>query len=439
MAVGGLGPSLVTAPALTGALILAVTAGLTYPLIGGGLASWLSVWLLAISAAEVALSDSVRLTVTGLLALLGATGLIVTTSKLDRAAKLPSLFSAVVLGWWMLQSLNSNVPSLNVAAAGMRKSVFLFVGLWLGMFLAYRVGPDRVARWFAYLLTGSICVALALHNFAPAVEQGFARDADVATATYAGVYRLAGTFAGPFHAGLAASALLVVSIGGFLARRGSALSSGLLSIIGGIALLQTEVRSAFLGGLAAATYLIVMNPTHTAKRRLRSIVTFMIFILGCVLAYRTSPSVASLANSTNDARFQQRFFSYREGIRLVREEPWFGYGSGSAGDTMAYDFAGSVHLTSHNMMLKYAIEGGMIGLTLVICLLASLWLALRRQRTAESFVARGLLILLLVMGISGSIVEALPVSLWLFAMMGAALTVKGGEPISNENTHATVP
>jgi len=118
----------------------------------------------------------------------------------------------------------------------------------------------------------------------------------------------------------------------------------------------------------------------------------------------------------------------------MRDRPLLGYGSGSAGDTLNEEFFGRVHITAHDMLLKYAIEGGVIGLVLVCALLVSIWLGLRKAGTREALVARGLLVLLLVMGITGSVVEALPVSFWLLVVMGACL-----DPAQRGTTSILVP
>ena len=416
-----LGAGLVTDPLLGLSATAACLALLVLPLVRSGFVTWIAVCLLTLSVADAALPNVARLALSASLVLVAALALSELPSRGPSATGRAQVLSLCVFFWWMLESANSNVPDLAVGVAGLRKSIFLFVGLWLGIVLARRLGSRAVLTLMTWLLAGSLVVALFVHNVAPGVEQGIVRSAGAATGNFGGVYRLAGIFAGPFHAALASAALVVIAVADFVSGKRARLPTTVLLAVGSLALLQTDVRSGFVGLAAAVLYVLVLNPRRGERRVLRTLTSAGGFVLGALVAFRLSSAVGSLATTSSDVRFQGRFDIYAEGLRLMRDRPLLGYGSGSAGDTLNEEFFGRVHITAHDMLLKYAIEGGVIGLVLVCALLVSIWLGLHKAGTREALVARGLLVLLLVMGVTGSVVEALPVSFWLPVVMGACL------------------
>lgn len=415
------GVGLVIDPFLSLFVVAACLALLILPLARNDSVVWFAACLLMLSATEAALPNVARLALSASLALVAALALNELPLRGPSAIGRTQILSLFVFAWWILEMANSNIPDLTFAGLGLRKSVFLFVGLWLGILVARRLGSRVVLTFITWLLAGSLVVALILHNFAPTVEQSITRNADVATATYGGVYRLAGTFSGPFHAALASAALVTIAVADFVHKARAPFQTAVLLVVGSLALLQTDVRSGFVGLAAAVLYVLVINPEREERRILRTLTAAGGFLLASLLAFRLSSSVASLAATSSDVRFQGRFISYDDGLRLLRDRPFFGYGSGSAGDTLSTGLFGGVHITSHDLILKYAIEGGVIGLVLVCALLVSIWIGLRKAATKEALVARGLLVLLLVMGVTGSVVEALPVSFWLLVVMGACL------------------
>jgi O-antigen ligase len=382
----------------------------------------LAVAALALTVVDAALPPPMRIAV--LLAILFSAGvsLLGVGPDLTRDARRTLRLGVAVIVFWVVQIANPNVPNLGTGFAGLRLSTFLWIGLLLGAGLAARHGPGFVLQLTALLLTISLGLALTLHFLAPSVEQGISRSANVATATFQGDYRLAGLFSGPFHASLAGVMLTILGTNALLQGSASRKNAFMMCVIGIASVLTAQVRTGFVALAVAVVFLIIgRGPTLRRGRLLARSALLAASLSIAYVAYTRSTVVSSLGASTVDTRFTGRFTSYREGLRLFGEQPLIGYGSGSAGDSLADAFFGAVHITGHNMFLKIAVEGGVVGLMLVVLLCMSLWRQMSRVRSATSQAGRALLIAFLVMGLTGSIIEALPVSLWLCLILGAAL------------------
>jgi O-antigen ligase len=102
---------------------------------------------------------------------------------------------------------------------------------------------------------------------------------------------------------------------------------------------------------------------------------------------------------------------------MIRESPAIGWGPGSAGSTLESAFFLRRHVTSHNMVFGFLVEGGFVGLLLVVC---ALWVALRSARGLRSLAhpAAAAAIGLIGFGLSGDVSEALPISLFLLILIG---------------------
>lgn len=104
------------------------------------------------------------------------------------------------------------------------------------------------------------------------------------------------------------------------------------------------------------------------------------------------------------------------------DSPVYGWGSGSAGDTLGSAFAGGEHVTPHNILLKFAVEGGLIGLALLGAVVASIvsgltWRSVHGQLATVSAVG------LLAMGITGSAIDTLPVSYLALMLVGLGIGI----------------
>jgi O-antigen ligase len=134
-------------------------------------------------------------------------------------------------------------------------------------------------------------------------------------------------------------------------------------------------------------------------------------------ARRNTAFARLLDTGLQDSRFTSRFGTWQTSVDLVDRSPFFGWGSGSAGDTLGASFALGQHITAHNVFLKYAVEGGVLQGLLFLALCVALLIAVRPRRDATRF-GLAAAIPLLVFGSLGASVESLPVSFGLAVIWG---------------------
>lgn len=354
--------------------------------------------------------------------------------RASTAQKTSVLATVTVCMWWTLEVANPNVLSLADGLDGLRKSLMLFLGFWIGIRWAAQAGASTVVRLVTRLIASTLALALVIHRFAPQVEQGVIRSADMATATIFGDYRLAGLFAGPFHIGLAAATVLSLAVVSHLTSAAPWWANCLVGSIAVAALLASEVRTAYVAAVVAVTVAIISSlDLRTRPLRVATAVAFV--TMTGVFAARNSASVSSILDAGTDTRLLNRLLVYDTGVKLVVSRKWFGYGTGSASDTGDPSGFG-VTIVSHNVLLKFAFEGGLVGLALFVIAATCLW---RASRVDDRFLrgsAVASLAAMATMGATGSMVEALPVTLWLLMIVGAVSTETGRVP--SADTDATV-
>lgn len=320
--------------------------------------------------------------------------------------------------WFLLGALHPNVPSLYAGAVGWRKAVLPLGGIFMGM-AARSTLRVKLERAVVGVLGSALAASVLLHIYFPSLESEVSRGADVYTSLIAGQARLQGVFSGPFHIALAS--LVVLAWAMVRIRRFPFLGLS-LATVGAIALYLSLVRTGFVAvGVLVAIYVLVQGGS---SRRLARFMAATAVATGAYFVFVSTPEsvliLESLGGASSDSRLLNRFPGYEAALDLVADSPIFGWGAGSAGDTIAQLFVGSVHLTPHNILLKMLFEGGIIGLaifaTLVVTLLSNL---LKGGEAGKS----GLMALtaLLVMGLTGSAIEAMPVAYFVFVLVGCGL------------------
>jgi O-antigen ligase len=275
---------------------------------------------------------------------------------------------------------------------------------------------------FERLVIGSVASALAVSifgfYFAPGIEQLVSRSAGEYTSLYAGQARLQGIFSGPFHVSAGGVLLLCWVIVRWKEHR---VLAALYAAIGMVSVYLSLVRSAYIALAIVVLVAVLFSPAAQTMFRRAAIVIVggaCIYALSVYTQSNLFATAQSISDFSTDGRFLNRLPGYERGLTLVEDSPLYGWGSGSAGDTMgsAFDQVGS-HVTPHNILLKFAVEGGFIGLLLVVALFVALW---RRLPVTSSQARLGVLagVSLLGFGISLSAIETLPVSYFVMVMIG---------------------
>jgi O-antigen ligase len=144
----------------------------------------------------------------------------------------------------------------------------------------------------------------------------------------------------------------------------------------------------------------------------------VLLLVGILGDAALSATLSSIGNVSADSRFLNRLPTYQIGLDLLSQSPIFGWGAGSAGDTLGARFGfGYSHVTPHNIFLKYAVEGGLIGLALFVSLVILIFRRIDRS-SGSGQVALISVVMYLVMGLTISVSEALPVSYFLMVLVG---------------------
>ncbi|GGE99213.1 O-antigen ligase family protein [Mycetocola zhadangensis] len=379
---------------------------------------WLTAFLLAMIFGTV-LPTQVSFAVQAL-ALAAAYVAWLTVPPAERRGKAAVGWVTAILAFWALLVLHPNIPSLEVGILGFRKTVFCLAGVVAGAAIPRRLIP-AVELTAIKVLASAVAVSIVVHQFAPGIEQSITRAAGEYTGVLGGEARLQGIFSGPFHAATACLLVLVWGMARFGTHRRLA---PLMLALGLLGMYLTLVRSAYIAlGLAAVALVLAAPSASKVFQRLAATILIGFAAILAIASWNADALsvVDSLTGFSTDNRFLGRFPGYAEGINLIIASPIYGWGSGSAGDTLQSHFAWSGHhITSHNIALKVLVEGGLIGAVLWLGLVVSTFRGQRRGAPSTGL-AVGVVAVLLGMGITGASLETLPVSWFIFLFVGISL------------------
>jgi O-antigen ligase len=324
---------------------------------------------------------------------------------------------AITSAYWAALMFHPNIPDLSIGFSGYRKTVLALSGLVLGCAIPVLL-RRRVEILVVAVLTTALGLSIVSFYLFPEISDLVVRSADRYTSLIGGVARLQGVFAGPFHAGLAGAFVCVWAIFRF---RDYPVASGLVAAVGFTALTLTMVRTAFIALAAGVFAIILISGSLRSLVRRAALACLallsMLMVVGIVGDAALSATLSSIGNVSADSRFLNRLPTYQIGLNLLSQSPVFGWGAGSAGDTLGAEFGfGYAHVTPHNIFLKYAVEGGLIGLTLFVAIVILIFRRIKSSSSGQ--VALIAVVMYLVMGLTISVSETLPVSYFLMVLVG---------------------
>lgn len=327
-----------------------------------------------------------------------------------------------------LEVLNPNIPTLQVGLIGFRKSATFLLGVIIG--LGWLGNPVRALRLTWWCLYATAITSLVVHFALPSLEGLITRTAGEATKIIGDSsgfsYRMQGLLAGPFHVSLLGAFLFLSALtpGVVSSRflRLSAAGAGLACV------LAAGVRAGFASVVVGAIVIGFFSwSVSQFVQRMLALVVFstlgLIFRDPIIEFARKLPAIRlTMDHGLQDKRFTGRFQSWSEGLDMIQRSPLVGNGSGSSGDTLEQYFARSDFVVSHNAFLKYFVEGGIIQGILFASFCIGLAFAIRPSRDSTRLgLAAGIPMLSFAM--TGSAVEAIPISLGLAVILG--LCVRG--------------
>ena len=319
-----------------------------------------------------------------------------------------------------LEVLNSNVPSISTGLIGFRKSATFLLGILIGLgWRGSRIYALRLT-WWCLFLTASI--SLAAHVVFPSLALMRNRSAGKYTALIGGADRMQGLLAGPFHVSLLGAFLVIASLApGVVIPR--LWLRFIAAVVGVACLFLSQVRTGYVAvAVGVLVMAIVTGSFRSWTSRLSGVVilapiAFLYFDEFTDIVYRNVALGRLLDQGVDDSRFTSRYSAWQASFDLISRAPLLGWGSGSAGDTLKSNFYGGQHVTSHNMFLKYAVEGGLVQFFLFLLLCFALLIAVRPSQDATRF-GIAVAIPIMVFGLVGSAVESNPISYGLAVIWG---------------------
>jgi hypothetical protein len=322
--------------------------------------------------------------------------------------------------WLVVLLVKTSVPSMTTGLLGLRLSIVFVLGAVLGyVWPADRADPFRTI-WYSLLLASAVSIVIFLAF--PGVEAGISRAANEYTSEFSGSARLQGIWPSPAHASLAAVFLILSSVRATtVVPNRTVRLAGL--VVGLVALYLTQVRIGIVAVVVGLVLIAVTSNTWSARysRALAIGVAGAIGIVVLPLVQQrlevAYPAIASLANPFSDSRFLNRTSTWDAGVSMFWSSPFTGWGPGSAGSTLGSNYMYGQHVTPHNILLKYAVEGGVVALLLIAAILVRSAVAVLQTRDYAK-VGLAVIVPVFVAGLIGTVVEAIPVSFAFAVILG---------------------
>ena len=339
----------------------------------------------------------------------------------------------IVLG--AIQIFNPNVPTLMAGIEGSRRLIFQMLGVFIGIALVRN--RDDLLFLYKVLAVASVPILLYaakqflfISDFDRALID--TNTASIVSWSIYGKVRAFGIFNGPFHLGLFAGFMFWIGVGLFIeTRRKLAL---LLSAVAFAACLASLTRGSIIAILAS--FPVVMFFVFKRYRIRVAAIVVVVAVLGAASVAllrsnseeldRAMESFASLENMLDDHRLMVRFEGYERALSVLSTHP-LGTGMGSSGDAMESHFHpyGAIHVTSHNLLLRIALETGIPGLLLFLILAG--WIAFvviklkKANYQGATVVLLGMCLIVAITGITGSTLGAYPMNLIFWTLCGGAV------------------
>ena len=353
------------------------------------------------------------------------------------------LIALIFVAMAVLGMFHPNIPSFQAGLEGLRKFAFMILGFIVGRHLINITGLKRLVK---LLLISSFVISLygiKQYLLPSAIDYRLIELSTSSPITYmmGGHIRAFSTLAGPFHLGifLVGVLLLLVSIWQvYPAKRFVVI---LFSIPMLLALIMTVTKSNWFALVVGIAFLIVLNsksPLRTFGQifLIGTIVLLTFFVLiqvaKAIPIFRTiNDGLQAFINPTEAPTMVFRFELWKDTILpLIQQSPWFGYGTGSAGEGLAFLFDSDVSIftNAHNIFLKVQFEMGLIGSFVFLVLLISIFSHMMkvRRNLKDPFLRvisnwnLAFFVAMMVAGLVGSILDAYPINLLFWILMGSA-------------------
>lgn len=363
------------------------------------------------------------------------------------------LLAATFVAFAVVEIFNPNVPSVLVGVEGFRKTAFTVAG-----YAIVRLTPGFDGERFVRLVALGAIPALVWSIrqwLAPfGVEQLIIDSSGVSSTSFHSgtVLRAFAPTASPFHLGILAGAVAIIAA----VFRTPIRVWGTVALIAAFALGLSLTRANIIATIVA---LAVVATVQVIRQRRPWLVGAGVLIgaLTVVVAlgaassrppYRVDPPPTAgatqtpaagatngaggdggiaLPDPTKDKSLRFRFQFWEAQLNAFVDQPLIGYGTSAAADGFGRLYAGrdSVRFEPHSIYLKILLEQGVIGaIVFGLLLLALGFLAVRGQIRGTPFdlIALGVIVLLLVSGLTGPMLDAYPFNLFFWIIVGGVVS-----------------
>jgi O-antigen ligase len=354
------------------------------------------------------------------------------TSSISPEVEIPLLFFFLIS---IFQIFNPNVPTLQAGLEGFRKTTYQMLAIFIGIYYVRNIlDVEKINKYFLYASVPILVYGIKQWFFwstfdQKIIEQNFATF-DVYNIL--GRARSVSIFSGPFHFGMFSCVLVLLSLYFYLKeKKFFHLFTFILSVMG---VFFSMTRVNIVSFIFSISFFLWFAKQKKGKIK-KLVPVFLFFFLILVIVLQPEFSiiinvVETLTNMREDQRFLYRFEGYENIIKAFIESPILGYGMGSAGDTLDVLYTWKFHFTSHNLGFKILIETGLIGLGIYIFFFL-VWFKkafyLFRIKTLYiknlSVLITSIVLVLLVNGMVGSAIEAYPINLYIWFLMGALVKI----------------
>jgi O-antigen ligase len=335
----------------------------------------------------------------------------------------------IVMATWLLLGANPNIQDIHTALLGTRKTTLVFIGIGVGALWPADTWRDA-ERLIVGLLIGAAVLCLLVHFGDPSYENSLPRGANIYTSLFQGKLRLQGVYAGPFHIAVLGTFLCLRGWHLLLIRR-SRWHAIWMAALGGVVVVEADVRTAFVT-IALGVALTLKRIPRTSNLWKTLVAGGLVLLLAVSGALGQNAALSSLSelSSTSgigeEQRADTRLVSWSTAVSYFRESPVVGLGPGSAGAALGgSEYHLDKHVTSDNEYLAVLVEGGVIG---VIVVLLAFW-ALGRYSTGLLDISNpscAAALALFGFAFTGNVFETLPISLFLCVLLGLRVPARLG-------------
>lgn len=374
------------------------------------------------------------------------------------------ILATIAIGIALLQMLNPNIPTFQIALEGFRKFAFMLLGLFIGRYWLNSAPRIRALLVFMLLVPTALSIyGIKQFAFPSSLDYRLIELSTASPITYlmGGHIRAFSSLSGPFHLGIYLVFGLLLLSGIWLYYRKYRLLAIVLFIPQFVALILTVTKSnwfAFAAGLAVLIFINFKRPLALILRAGMVVVLIMIAIPALLRITEAVPQFSTVHQGLNDLinPLQAKTFLIRlnlwkeEAIPLIESSPWIGSGTGSAGEGLGYLFENTSgkYVISHNLYLKVWIEMGLLGL--LIFLFLYLYIAIKILRMRQNLKqplfrlyadwALAMLTSVAVAGLTGAILDAYPANLvfWIVLGIASSLSIIQGKALQHAEDRVSV-